>query len=135
MPDNALQICEGVHLTDSTFKGNVEQSLVLDTTEGLVVVTGCAHPGIVEIVKKAKQTLNKDVYLVLGGFHLLGLSDSQIQRIIQQLRDLGVRKVGPSHCTGERPIELFKQEYREDFVPIGVGRIGIPGKLWPATMH
>jgi len=135
MPDNALQICEGVHLTDSTFKGNVEQSLVLDTTEGLVVVTGCAHPGIVEIVKKAKQMLNKDVYLVLGGFHLLGLSDSQIQRIIQQLRDLGVRKVGPSHCTGERPIELFKQEYREDFVPIGVGRIGIPGKLWPATMH
>jgi 7,8-dihydropterin-6-yl-methyl-4-(beta-D-ribofuranosyl)aminobenzene 5'-phosphate synthase len=133
MPDNALQICQGVHVTGSTFKGNVEQSLVLDTTEGLVVVTGCAHPGIVEIVKKAKQMLNRDVYLVLGGFHLLGLSDSQIQRIIQQLRDLGVRKVGPSHCTGERPIELFKQEYREDFVPIGVGRISIPGKLWPAT--
>lgn len=132
-PDNSLQICQGVHVTGSTFMRDVEQSLVLDTTEGLVVVTGCAHPGIVEIVKKAKQMLNKDVYLVLGGFHLLDLSDSQIQGIIQQLRDLGVRKVGPSHCTGDRPIELFKQEYREDFVPMGVGRIAIPGKLWPAT--
>jgi 7,8-dihydropterin-6-yl-methyl-4-(beta-D-ribofuranosyl)aminobenzene 5'-phosphate synthase len=90
-------------------------------------------PGIVEIVKKAKQMLNKDVYLVLGGFHLLELSDSQVQRIIQQLRDLGVRKVGPSHCTGDRAIELFKQEYREDFVPIGVGRISIPGKLGTTT--
>jgi len=129
MPDNALQICEGVHLTDSTFKGNVEQSLVLDTTEGLVVVTGCAHPGIVEIVKKAKQMLNKDVYLVFGGFHLLDLSASQVQSIIQQFRELGVQKVGASHCTGDRAIQLFKEAYREDFVPIGVGRISIPGKL------
>ncbi len=128
-PDNTLQVCQGVHVTASAFMRNIEQSLVLDTTEGLVVVTGCAHPGIVEIVKKAKQMLNKDVYLVFGGFHLLGMSDSQIQSIIQQFRELGVQKVGASHCTGDRPIELFKQEYREDFVPIGVGRVNIPGRL------
>jgi len=137
MPDNALQICQGVHVTGSAFTWpimrNVEQSLVLDTTKGLVVVTGCAHPGIVEIVKKAKQMLNKDVYLVLGGFHLLDLSDSQIQRIIQQFRELGVQKVGASHCTGDRAIQLFKEAYREDFVPIGVGRISIPGKLETTT--
>jgi 7,8-dihydropterin-6-yl-methyl-4-(beta-D-ribofuranosyl)aminobenzene 5'-phosphate synthase len=128
-PDNALQICQGVHVTGSAFMSNIEQSLVLDTSEGLVVVTGCAHPGIVEIVKRAKQMLNKNVYLVLGGFHLLDLSDSQIQQIIRQLRDLGVQKVGPSHCTGDRAIELFKQEYREDCIPIGVGRIGVPETL------
>lgn len=143
-PDNALQICRGVHIASLTMmgwdgevfvpiKGHVEQFLVLDTDKGLVVVTGCAHPGIVEIVKKAKQMLNKDVYLVFGGFHLLGMSDSEIQSIIQQLRQLGVQKVGASHCTGDRPIELFKQEYREDFVPIGVGRVSIPGKLCTAT--
>jgi len=132
-PDNASQICQGVHVAGSTFMRNVEQFLVLDTDKGLVVVTGCAHPGIVEIVKKAKQMLNKDVYLVFGGFHLLDQSDSQIQSIIRQFRELGVQKVGASHCTGDRAIELFKQEYRQDFVPIGVGRISIPGKLWTAT--
>jgi len=140
-PDDALQICRGVHVAGLTMMGwnddnvlvpimgQVEQFLVLDTDKGLVVVTGCAHPGIVEIVKKAKQMLNKDIYLVFGGFHLLDLSASQVQSIIQQFRELGVQKVGASHCTGERAIGLFKKEYREDFVPIGVGRISIPGKL------
>jgi 7,8-dihydropterin-6-yl-methyl-4-(beta-D-ribofuranosyl)aminobenzene 5'-phosphate synthase len=144
IPDAPLQICEGVHVAGlpimgwvdaegQPIRGIVEQFLVLDTDKGLVVITGCAHPGIVEIVQKAKQMLNKDVYLVFGGFHLLDQSDSQIQSIIRQFRELGVQKVGASHCTGDKPIELFKQEYREDFVPIGVGRISIPGKLWPAT--
>lgn len=146
IPEGPSQVCEGVHAAGLTIMGwvdaagqpimgLVEQFLVLDTDKGLVVITGCAHPGIVQIITKAKQMLNKDVYLVFGGFHLLDLSDSQVQSIIQQFRELGVQKVGASHCTGERPIELFKQEYREDFVPIGVGRISIPGKLWPATMH
>jgi len=124
-PDRTLQICEGVHIAALAFNNNVKQFLVLDTTEGLVVVTGCAHPGIVEIVKKARQTFFKDVHLVFGGFHLLDLSDSKIKNVIQQLRDLGVRKVGPSHCTGDRAIELFKQEYGDNFVQIGVGRTGI----------
>lgn len=141
IPDGPLQICEGVHVAGlpmitgwvdaagQPIVGPAEQFLVLDTDKGLVVITGCAHPGIVEIVQKAKQMLNKDVYLVFGGFHLLDQSDSQIQSIIREFRELGVQKVGASHCTGDKPIELFKQEYREDFVPIGVGRIGIPGKL------
>ena len=120
-----MQICEGVHIASLSFGDDVEQFLVLDTTEGLVVVTGCAHPGIVEIVKKARLIFFKDVYLVLGGFHLLDLSDSKIQEKIQQLKDLGVRRVGASHCTGDKAIELFKQEFGDNFVKIGVGRIGI----------
>jgi 7,8-dihydropterin-6-yl-methyl-4-(beta-D-ribofuranosyl)aminobenzene 5'-phosphate synthase len=124
-PDNPLQICEGVHVAGLTIMGQVEQFLVLDTAKGLVVITGCAHPGIVEIVQEAKQMLNKDIYFVFGGFHLLDQSDSQIQGIIRQFRELGVRKVGASHCTGDRAIQLFKEAYGEDFVPIGVGRISI----------
>jgi len=124
-PDNSLQICEGVHVAGLTIMGQVEQFLVLDTPKGLVVITGCAHPGIVQIITKAKQMLNKDVYLVFGGFHLLDLSDSQVQNIIQQFKQLGVQKVGASHCTGGRAIELFKQAYVKDFVSIGVGKICI----------
>ncbi len=122
-----VQVCAKVHLTEPmSGAGTLEQSLVLDTNKGLVVITGCAHPGIVPIITRAKQMLNKEVYLVMGGFHLLDLSDSQVQGVIQQFRQLGVRKVGASHCTGDRAITLFKQAYGEDFVPIGVGQIRIP---------
>jgi 7,8-dihydropterin-6-yl-methyl-4-(beta-D-ribofuranosyl)aminobenzene 5'-phosphate synthase len=118
------QLCDGVHLTG--LMGGIEQSMILDTPKGLVVVTGCAHPGIVNIIQKAKQMLDKDIYFVFGGFHLLNDSDSQVMSKIGQFKSLGVRKVGASHCTGDRAIELFRQEYGKDFVPIGVGKLAIP---------
>jgi len=121
-----MQICEGVHLTGPMSGPAVEQALVLETPKGLVVATGCAHPGIVNMIKQAKQMLNKDVYFVFGGFHLLNYSDSQLTSTIQQFQELGVHKVGATHCTGPRAIELFKQQYGADFVPIGVGQITIP---------
>jgi len=120
-----MQICEGVYLTGPMGSDVIEQSLVLETPKGLVVISGCAHPGIVQITRKAKDMLGKEVYMVMGGFHL-NASDSPIQSVIQQLEELGVQKVGPCHCTGDRTIKLFKEIYREDFVPVGVGRISIP---------
>jgi 7,8-dihydropterin-6-yl-methyl-4-(beta-D-ribofuranosyl)aminobenzene 5'-phosphate synthase len=120
-----MQICEGVHLTGPMGSDVIEQSLVLETPKGLVVISGCAHPGIVQITRKAKDMLGKEIYMVMGGFHL-NVSDSPIQSVIQQLIELGVQKVGPCHCTGDRTIELFREIYREDFVPVGVGYISIP---------
>jgi 7,8-dihydropterin-6-yl-methyl-4-(beta-D-ribofuranosyl)aminobenzene 5'-phosphate synthase len=120
-----MQICEGVHLTGPMGSDVIEQSLVLETPKGLVVISGCAHPGIIQIIRMAKDMLGKEVYLVMGGFHL-NVSDSPIQDVIQQLRELGVQKVAPCHCTGDRTIKLFQEIYREDFVPVGVGCISIP---------
>jgi 7,8-dihydropterin-6-yl-methyl-4-(beta-D-ribofuranosyl)aminobenzene 5'-phosphate synthase len=124
LPTDAVQICEGAHLTG--LMGGIEQSMVLETPKGLVVITGCAHPGIVQIVQKAKEMLEKDVYFVFGGFHLVNDSDSQVRSKIGQFRSMGVQKVGASHCTGDRAIALFEQEYGNDFVPIGVGQLTIP---------
>jgi 7,8-dihydropterin-6-yl-methyl-4-(beta-D-ribofuranosyl)aminobenzene 5'-phosphate synthase len=121
-----MQLCERVHLTGPLGSNIIEQAMVLETPKGLVVITGCAHPGVVNITRTAKQMLDKDVYFVLGGFHLGGQSDSQIMNVIQQLQSLGVKKVGPSHCTGDRAIELFRQEYGDDFVPMGIGKVTIP---------
>jgi len=61
--------------------------------------------------------------LVLGGFHLFGASDSKLKSIIKDFRKLGVQKVAPSHCSGDRCRELFKDEYRNDFIEYGVGKI------------
>jgi len=99
-----------------------EQSLVIPTDRGLIVITGCAHPGVVDIVKKAKELTNQEVLLVMGGFHLLGHSDAQIKRIISEFSKLGVRYAGPCHCSGDRAIELFAQHYKDRFLRLGVGR-------------
>jgi len=104
-----------------------EQSLVIQTDSGLVVVTGCAHQGIVSIVRRAKEMFDQPVYLVLGGFHLIGKSDAQVAEIVAEFRRLGVRKVGATHCTGEPAIAAFAAEYGDDFVSVGAGRVIVVG--------
>lgn len=100
-----------------------EQSLIITSQRGLVVITGCAHPGIVHIVKRAQRMFpDEKVFLVLGGFHLLGASDSQLRRIVQDLKRLGVEKVAPSHCSGDRCRELFQSIYQKDYIEYGVGQ-------------
>lgn len=101
--------------------GIKEQSLVIDTKKGLVIITGCAHPGIANIVKFVKKYFNKDIYLVLGGFHLIAYNEKQIKKIVTQLKVLGVKKVGPSHCTGEKAIDLFREQWGKDFFDLGCG--------------
>jgi len=103
--------------------GIKEQSLAIETDEGLIIITGCAHPGIVHIIETVKKCLEQDVYMVFGGFHLMGHSDSELKKIIRDFRKLSIRKVGPCHCSGDRCRELFAKEYRENFVDIGVGKI------------
>jgi len=126
---DSVQISDGVYTTGEMGTWIKEQSLVLDTKEGLIVITGCAHPGVVNITKKAKQILpDKNIYLVMGGFHLSGASDSELRSIIKGFRDIGVQKVAPSHCSGDRCREMFKEEYEQDYIESGVGKI-IPLKM------
>jgi 7,8-dihydropterin-6-yl-methyl-4-(beta-D-ribofuranosyl)aminobenzene 5'-phosphate synthase len=121
--DKPAEICKGVSLTGEMGVQIKEQSLILNTSKGLVVITGCAHPGIVGIVKRAKEVSDKKIYLVCGGFHLLSKSEDEVKEIISEFKDLEVMKVGASHCTGDRAIELFKEAYKENFVQMGVGKV------------
>jgi 7,8-dihydropterin-6-yl-methyl-4-(beta-D-ribofuranosyl)aminobenzene 5'-phosphate synthase len=115
------RLYENIYSTGEMGTWLKEQSLVLDTSKGVVVITGCAHPGIVNIVRKAKELVHKDVYLVMGGFHLLNKNASEIDRVIRGLKDMGVQKVAPSHCTGEEAILQFKKAWGENFISGGCG--------------
>ena len=84
------EIIEGVFLTGEMGDEIKEQSLILDTQKGVVIITGCSHPGIINILKRAKEILNKKIYLVIGGFHLLQHSDDEVVNIIEQFKSLGV---------------------------------------------
>jgi 7,8-dihydropterin-6-yl-methyl-4-(beta-D-ribofuranosyl)aminobenzene 5'-phosphate synthase len=100
-----------------------EQALVVESARGLVIVTGCAHPGVVEIVSQAKNIGDKNVHLVTGGFHLVRTSAERIGEIVAEFRRLGVEKAAPSHCSGDAAIGAFREEYGDDFVQSGVGRV------------
>lgn len=98
-----------------------EQSLIIEKEQGILVITGCAHPGIVKIAKTAVKQLNKKIDLLLGGFHLAGTRQAEVYSIIDSLRKLGVKRVGPCHCTGDEAIKLFKRAQKVGFIEVGVG--------------
>jgi len=77
-----------------------EQALYVVLKKGLIVITGCAHPGIVNIVQHAKKSTGSKIYMVIGGFHLAGASLERIRKTMDQLKNLGVDRIAPLHCTG-----------------------------------
>jgi len=115
------EIAEGVYSTGEMGSGIREQSLALVTKQGLVVITGCAHPGIVEIVAKAKEITGEEVYLAMGGFHLSGAGQGRIKAVIEEFRRLGVQRVAPCHCSGDLTRRSFKASYGEACILVGVG--------------
>lgn len=118
----ARELFEGAFTTGELNEGIKEQSLVLRTPQGLVVITGCAHPGVVNMVRKAKEISGDRVHLVLGGFHLGGASVSKIESIIENFVDLGVERVALCHCSGERARSLFKEHFGQNYIECGIGR-------------
>jgi len=120
--DKPVEICKNVFSTGEMGVQIKEQALILDTNKGLIVITGCAHPGIADIVRRAKSVLNKKIFLVFGGFHLASKSEDEVNEIINQFRELGVMNVGATHCTGDSAIKLFKEAYGENFIRMGVGK-------------
>jgi 7,8-dihydropterin-6-yl-methyl-4-(beta-D-ribofuranosyl)aminobenzene 5'-phosphate synthase len=118
-----LSIAPGVFTSGEMGNSVPEQALVIQTEPGLVLVTGCAHPGIIEIVEQVQEMFDRPVWLVLGGFHLGGKSKAEVDSILKGFRRLGVEQVAPCHCTGERAVAMFAAEYGEDFIQAGVGRV------------
>lgn len=118
-----FEVCKNVYLLRISDGETKEQFLAMRTKEGLVIITGCAHPDILNIIRKSKNALKENLYMVLGGFHLLDKKDKELREILKDFRKSGVVKVAPCHCTGEKPMRLLKDEYKENYVEIGAGRI------------
>jgi len=124
----ARELFSGVYTTGELGNGTKEQSLIVTTGKGQVIITGCAHPGVANIIRVAKDVVPDDrVYLVIGGFHLAGASSAQIESVIQEFSQLSVENVAPCHCSGDETRRLFKESYGEAYVESGVGkRVPLP---------
>ena len=101
-----------------------EQSLAIRTAKGIVLITGCAHPGIVHILEKAKTLFpDESIYLALGGFHLHNQNEKDISKKVNEMIKMDIVSVGPCHCTGDFARKIFKDFYGNNFIEIGVGKI------------
>ena len=116
------KLFDGVFTTGILGKEMPEQSLILDD-DYPKVITGCGHHGIENIVKVARDFLQKDIKMAVGGFHLLDKNDAEILKSIDVLKSLHVKKVAPTHCTGDRAIELYKEHFGSDYIAGGIGSI------------
>lgn len=118
---DAAMICNHLYTSGEFDFGIAEQCLVLDTRAGLVVMTGCAHPGIVRMLREIKQTFSKDIVAVFGGFHLIDKSQSETEEIIAGLKSLGIIRCGATHCTGEKQIKMFREAFGDNYFELGAG--------------
>jgi 7,8-dihydropterin-6-yl-methyl-4-(beta-D-ribofuranosyl)aminobenzene 5'-phosphate synthase len=118
-----MEIIKGVRTTGEMGVAIIEQSLIIDTEKGSVVITGCAHPGIVDIVKKSAEISGDKLLIAMGGFHLLRTPENKITEIIGIFRDLGIKYAAPSHCSGDKTLEMFSNSYGDHYIALGVGRV------------
>jgi 7,8-dihydropterin-6-yl-methyl-4-(beta-D-ribofuranosyl)aminobenzene 5'-phosphate synthase len=101
-----------------------EQALVAATEKGLTIMTGCSHPGIVKIVEQVKKDFpDEKIYLVCGGFHLIDKSRNEIKLIAMELKNTGIEKVGPTHCSGYNAEVIFKEVFDNNFISIKAGQM------------
>jgi len=100
-----------------------EQALIIKTENGITVITGCAHPGIVKIVERVKEEFSKErLNLVLGGFHLMDKGKRVIEIIVERFKELGVKQVGPTHCSGKEAERIFQGAYKNNYLTISAGQ-------------
>ena len=98
-----------------------ELSLALDTPDGMVIVVGCSHPGIDQIVEAAR-VFDQRIHLVTGGFHLVTASDQDVETTVSALHEnFRVHYVAPGHCTGEPAFAALKKAFGGHYVYAGLG--------------
>lgn len=116
-----VEFCKGAGSTGELGDKIIEQALCLRTPRGLIVLTGCAHPGIQKIVAAAKEQTGEEIYLVGGGFHLGEADPAEIERVVAGLKALGVKKVAPTHCTGDKAVAALRAAWGDNFVRLDLG--------------
>jgi 7,8-dihydropterin-6-yl-methyl-4-(beta-D-ribofuranosyl)aminobenzene 5'-phosphate synthase len=114
-------VCDGATTTGVLRRAVSEQALCVRTPKGPVVITGCAHPGVANLLHAAKEHSGSPINEVLGGFHMGSASDRQIDAVIKELRQAGIQQVAPCHCSGDRARDRTKKAFGEGDLPSGVG--------------
>lgn len=101
-----------------------DQALYLETRHGTVVVLGCAHAGVVNTLDYVRAlTENRPIHTLIGGMHLVSANEERMERTIHALRQLGIQRLMPAHCTGFPAMARLWHEFPGACVPCAVGTV------------
>ena len=98
-----------------------DMALVLENDEGLVVLCGCCHAGLLNTLAHVRRTFGPGITAVAGGTHLLHADEAHLRRVIEVLRELGVPRLYLNHCTGQRAYVTLAQAFGEKVAPCPAG--------------
>ncbi len=119
---DGLYVREGLRLRPDDFCH--EQSLVFDTPKGLVVFNSCSHSGADRILDEVAEAFpGRKLLALIGGFHMFRMSDDAVRAIAIRLREIGVEQICTGHCTGEKALEILRQELGEKVQALRVGMV------------
>ncbi len=112
--DQAADACKNTNLP--------ELSLSMKTEKGEVLIVGCSHTGIENIVKQTITITSNKIELVYGGFHMIPFDREQTTQLVNLLKfDYGVHRVAPAHCTGHLAFKILYDTFNKDYVYAGLG--------------
>lgn len=104
---------DSMNYIPDTFEDEI--AVALDTREGLFVIVGCSHPGIVNILTTIKMRSGKKICGLIGGTHLVDADEDRVRKTARALSDLGVHYLGVSHCTGDQNLTVLKEYFGDRF--------------------
>jgi len=118
---SCLQIMPGVSVTPETGDMTREIAMVIETDRGLIVMTGCAHPGVKSILEKVECISPDKLLMIIGGLHLEARSRFEIELLASTLAKKGLSHPAPCHCSGDLSKEVFRNQF-PGYIETGVGR-------------
>jgi 7,8-dihydropterin-6-yl-methyl-4-(beta-D-ribofuranosyl)aminobenzene 5'-phosphate synthase len=121
--DLSLVVLKGTSCVIKECFSVYEQSLVINRAKGAIVLTGCGHPGIKNILKTVHNELTNNIDWVIGGFHLHRSFTRTIDAIVNEFNLLGVQNVAPCDCTGQKAVLMFKNKFINKTHEVGTGTI------------
>jgi len=128
LPPNSKGVHKPSHLygpfysTGDDFAAFREQGLVVKTDNGGVLITGCGHPGVVQMVAVAEKELGIEIHTVIGGLHLMRKSEKELVQLAASLKEMGVKQICPTHCTGDNSIAFLKKSFGDGYISGGTGK-------------
>lgn len=115
------KLFDNIYTTGVLGKEIPEQSLIINDKD-LTVLTGCGHYGAENIAKFASKILDKKIKLLMGGFHLLRSGEEKIEDTINILKKMKIKYICPTHCTGDKAIEIFQKKFKKSYIEGGAGK-------------
>ena len=101
-----------------------EQSLVLDTEDGLIIFNSCSHGGVINTIYEVSSAFpGRKIKAYIGGFHIYNKSEAEVRELAGKIKETGIQYICTGHCTGEKAYEILKEELGDIMHQLRVGKV------------